>query len=136
MEIRESICDHIESFKCRLSHYGPSKSIRSYLPPQMNIKVMWKMWKSKSQAQKQRVCAYEKYRQIFCGKFNLGFGNPRQDTCSFCVSKVAEMRKRMCAAKQALITELRLHKLRAKKFFQLLKHPLDAETITVSIDMQ
>ena len=88
---------------------------------------MWKLWKSKRQAQKQGVCS---------GKFNLGFGNPRQDTRSFCVSKVAEMRKRTCAAKQALITELRLHKLRAKKFFQLLKHPLDAETITVSFDMQ
>jgi len=46
------------------------------------------------------------------------------------------MRKRTGAAKQALITELRLHKLRAKKFFQLLKYPRDPETITVSFDIQ
>jgi len=93
------------------------------------------MWKLKRKARKQAVCSYQKYRQVFCNDFNLGFGNPRQDTCSLCKSKLLEIRAKTGMEKQRLITELRLHKLRAKKFFQLLKLK-DPNTVTISFDMQ
>ena len=29
-------------------------------------------------------CSYESYCKIFNSKFNISFGYPRKDTCSFC----------------------------------------------------
>ena len=134
-EITESIKNHISSFKCRQSHYGRNKSTCSYLPPDLTISKMFNMWKATRHQIKKKVCSYQKYRQVFCRSFNLGFGNPRQDTCSFCASKKIELRNAAGVKKQKVITELRLHKLRAKKFFELLRKK-DQDTVTISFDMQ
>lgn len=134
-EVTESIKNHITSFKCRQSHYGRNKSTRSYLPPNLSISKMFSMWKAARRQMKKKVCSYQKYRQVFCHNFNLGFGNPRQDTCSFCASKTTELRNAAGVEKQKVITELRLHKLRAKKFFELLRKK-DQDTVTISFDMQ
>jgi len=120
-DVTKSVCDHIQSFQCRQSHYGKAKSMRSYLPPELSIKKMYAMWKYRQQSQKKTMCGYDKYRNIFCQQFNLSFGNPHQDTCSCCATKTLKMQRATGSDKQKVITELRLHKLKAKRFFQLMR---------------
>lgn len=73
---------------------------------------------------------------IFTHKFNLGFGSPRSDICSFCVMKKAEInRTGDVNEKQKLITEYRLHSLRAKKFYQIMKSD-ETSVLKVVFDMQ
>jgi len=136
MEITASIKAHISSFKCRESHYGRGKSVRGYLPPTLSVKRMWIMWKAERVKEKKRVCSYQKYWDIFVKKFNLGFGNPRTDVCSLCESLRVKIRmEQNSCQRQKLITEHRLHKLRAQRFYQELRSTRDGE-ITVCFDME
>lgn len=137
-EITESIMDHIKSLKCRSSHYGRKKSIRGYLPPELSVRKLYKMWCDIREAMHAPKTSFSKYYKIFSTKFNLGFGNPRTDVCSFCELKNKELK---CATKSDVITnvttELKLHKLRAKKFYELLKkQENDDGVIKVCFDMQ
>lgn len=136
IEISESIKEHIKSFSCRESHYGRNKGVRKYLPPELSIKRMYRMWKACRVADSKSVCHYEKYRTIFVTDFNLGFGNPREDVCSYC--ELLKLKIKAAAGgtkKQKLVTDYKLHKLKAKKFYSLMKHENDDE-ITVCFDME
>jgi len=115
------------------SLYGRNKSICSYLPPDLSICKIFRMWKMTRRQMKKKVCSYQKYRQIFCSSFNLGFGNPRQDTGSFYASKIIELRNAAGVKKQKVITELRLHKLRAKKFFEFLRKKIHTQLRSILI---
>ena len=135
-KVTKSIIDHISSLRCRESHYGRSKSVRGYLPPELSTKKLYRTWKQKQIESSQPTCSYAKYYNVFATKFNLAYGNPRSDVCSFCELKKIEISK--CAdlrTKQAAITMYRLHKLRSKKFFQLLKC-CDDDTVKICFDMQ
>lgn len=132
MKITESIVKHIGQYKCRESHYGRAKSVRHYLSPELSVKQMWRQWKS----HQEKRCSYRKFHNIFMTKFNLGFGNPRTDICSFCEE---QNRKLQLATeeneKKTLMLDKRLHKLRAKKFYAHLKSD-PPESITVVFDCQ
>lgn len=62
------------------------------------------------------------FRNSFNTKYNLGFGSPRVDVCSTCLH-LDERLKHVGPGeeKQNLITEKRVHKLRAKAFYAALK---------------
>lgn len=75
------VCDHIKSFKGRKSHYSMKDSKRIYLPEELNIKKMFKMF---CEMHPDVNVSYESYRRIFNTKFNISFGYPRTDTCSTC----------------------------------------------------
>ena len=77
----DMIVQHIKSFHGRSSHYARTKSTRLYLPENLNIFKMYCMSKEKYPFEK---CSYESYRKNFNSKFNILFGCPRKDTCSFC----------------------------------------------------
>lgn len=72
-------------FAGRTSHYSLHDSSRIYLPEELNIKKMYKMFidynKNNDTAKK---ISYETYRNIFNNDFNIAFGYPRTDTCSTC----------------------------------------------------
>lgn len=63
------------------------------------------MWKSIRIKENNPIASYNKYFKIFSCKFNLGFGNPRSDFCSFCELSKAQIKKEIDAAKKV---ELRL----------------------------
>lgn len=75
------IIEHIKSFKSRSSHYSLNKTKRVYLPAELNIMKMYKMFEEKYP---DVTVSYEKYREIFNTKFNIAFGYPKTDTCSYC----------------------------------------------------
>lgn len=136
ISVTRSIINHISKFKTVESHYGRGKSVRSYLPSTLNVRKMYLMWKREVANCGGKICSYQKYYTIFTHKFNLGFGSPRSDICSFCVTKKAEInRTGDVNEKQKLITEYRLHSLRAKKFYQIMKSD-ETSVLKVVFDMQ
>lgn len=134
-EITQSIEDHIKHFKCRKSHHTRRDTGRCYLQPGLSIKYMWTHWTKKRISEKKATCSLSKYQKIFTKKFNLSFGHPRQDVCSFCTEQKVKMNVEPdCNIKNELLLELNVHKQRAKKLFELLKEKTP-DTITCSFDM-
>lgn len=131
-----SIIAFIGSLKCTESHYGRNKSIRGYLPPELSVRKLWRMWKETCKEGDKPLASYSKFFHLFTTKFNLGFGNPKSDVCSFCDEKRGRIRaSKDPREKCRLMAEYRLHKLRAKKFYELLKRE-EGNVIKCSFDMQ
>lgn len=80
-EVENSICAHIASFQGRPSHYSIKKTKKMYLPEELSIVKMYKMF---LEMYPNTVASYETYRKIFNTRFNISFGFPRCDTCSTC----------------------------------------------------
>lgn len=96
---------------------------------------MWRLYDSDiTNGSKKVMPAY--FRHIFRTTFNIGFGSPRTDECSTCIS--LNERIKVCKdleIKTNLICEKRCHKLKAKAFYVLLKEKRD-DLITISFDCQ
>lgn len=88
-EITMAVKKHIGSYYCRESHYSRSKCSRSYLPPELNITRMWKAFKENIKSD----CSLSKYKRIFYKNFNLGFGNPHEDTCFVCKKLIIKIKR-------------------------------------------
>ena len=68
--------------------------------------------------------------------FNLGFGNSRTDVCLTCVKlKSTISATNDSEKKKDVVTELLVHKMRAKKFYSLLKKEHDDSVLTVCFDL-
>ncbi|CAH1109092.1 unnamed protein product [Psylliodes chrysocephalus] len=80
-ETVNKVCQHISSFRDISSHYSLEKSFRTYLSEKLNVTKMYDLFKIKFPQVK---ISYNRYREIFNDKFNIGFGYPRSDTCSKC----------------------------------------------------
>ncbi|XP_014261324.1 uncharacterized protein LOC106673655 [Cimex lectularius] len=76
-----TVCQFIGSLKGRKSHYSLKDSQKIYLPEDLNIKKLHRLYLEKHA---EYTLSYESFRQIFENKFNISFGYPRKDTCSFC----------------------------------------------------
>lgn len=133
-DVRDSVIEHIKSFKGRQSHYSLKDSSKIYLPHELNIKKMHRMYLEKFP---HFPTSYESYRTIFVTYFNISFGYPRSDTCSICDEYLA---KKKCleaqinntsssatenSAKQKLEKEIhtisvdnKLHKIKAEQFYK------------------
>lgn len=81
------------------------------------------------------IASLSKYQTIFTTKFNLNFGHPRQDTCSFCSEQKLKIQLEIDQDLQnELKLQLSIHQRRAKKFFELLKEQ-SPDSINCSFDM-
>lgn len=122
----------IESFKCLESHYCRSTVLRKYLPSTLNIRKMWRMYNEINELQV-RECYF---RSIFNRFYNLGFGSPRTDTCSKCNELLERIKKSTDPSEKVnLMTEKRVHMLKARAFYRLLKEKRD-DLVTFSFDCQ
>lgn len=74
------------------------------------------------------------FRFIFNRLCNLGFGSPRVDVCSKCL-ELSEKIKSCKALKSLLVTEKRVHSLRSKAFYSLLKENKN-DLLILSFDCQ
>lgn len=135
-EQTEHVKRDILKYKCRASHYSRNKIVRSYLPPELNLKQMYERYRQTQKRQGRLCCSLTKYKNVFYKYFNLGFGSPHTDTCSACSRLLLNIKSESnLDEKNKLRTEYRLHKLRAKKFFQILNTTGD-KTITICFDCQ
>ncbi|CAG9792957.1 unnamed protein product [Diatraea saccharalis] len=75
---KSKVMDNIRSLRGRKSHYSLHDSSKIYLPEELSVKKMYDMFEDKNQL------SYESYRSIFVNHFNIGFGDPKIDTCTIC----------------------------------------------------
>lgn len=133
---KKSVVEFIKKFKVIEGHYCRSKtSCRVYLNSDLNIKKMWKLYDREITDEALKV-KESYFRYIFRYNFNIGFGTPRTDECSICNSLNERIKHSTNAAdKLNCMTELRVHKLKAKAFYLCLKESRD-DLMTVSFDCQ
>lgn len=117
---RSSVIDFIKKLKARESHYGRNKSCKLYLPHELkSIKNLCRIYNSNEELSNQ--VKYGFFKKIFRKNFNLAFGTPRTDVCSFCLRyKHLLLVETDPSKKQLIRARLRIHKLRSKAFYKLL----------------
>ncbi|XP_039293093.1 uncharacterized protein LOC120353433 isoform X1 [Nilaparvata lugens] len=85
-EIQEkAVCDHISSFPSYQSHYTREHNPnRRFLPTNINVTIMYNLYKERCIEENQDPVSLNVYRRIFNNKFNLHFHAPLKDTCNKC----------------------------------------------------
>nr|CAH7716416.1 unnamed protein product [Callosobruchus chinensis] len=116
LEKRVKVKAFIANLKGRESHYGRAKSKRIYLSSEYNITILHKLYND-SVEERYKV-NYKYFSRIFSNDFNIGFGIP------------ANQRE-----KQNVMTNLRVHKLRAKQFYSMMKEKPD-DGLVFCFDLQ
>lgn len=132
-EKANSVVNFLNRFQCIESHYCRGKSERKYLPSELNIRKLWKMYldDTESLSVKQSF-----FRKIFNTRYNLGFGTPRTDVCSTCLSLTEKIKIENDSKKRLdLMIEKRVHNLKAKAFYEKLKDK-DKKILILSFDCQ
>ncbi|VVC99807.1 unnamed protein product [Leptidea sinapis] len=84
-EKRSRLEQFIESLEAAETHYCRVKSsIRLYLPPELNIVILWKIYQEQVQDIPRLKVKQSFFRDIFKKRYNVGFGSSLKDTCSRC----------------------------------------------------
>lgn len=134
VEKRNGIKTFIQSLNCSEPHYcRGSTSVRHYLPTDLNISKLYNMYKEQNI---QPIATRALFRKVFNTEFNLGFGSPKTDICSTCLQFQEKIKIETDVTKKTeLMTLKRVHSLRAKAFYDVLKSKPDG-VITFSFDCQ
>lgn len=121
-EIREQISNHIKCFPVKESHY--SGKDYNYLHAQLNIKIMYNLFKEKYPATKVK---YSYYNKFFHENFNLHFGRPQVDTCNVCEELNLKIKSPSLGdtAKKVAVAEKVVHCRRSQKFYTALKQQIE-----------
>lgn len=115
---KASVIDFIKSLKVEELHYNRDKVGRQYLSSDLSIAKLYRMHSENLNNVKVKDSYF---RAIFNENFNLGFGLPKSDICSTCIRFREEISGATGIAKNNLMTQFRIHKLRAKAFNEILK---------------
>lgn len=112
------VISHISSFKAKESHY--SSGIIKYLPADLSVKKMFRLYKEKHNETRIK---YEYYNKIFRENFALRFGRPAVDTCCLCEHLDLRINSKSLndVAKKVALAEKQVHKKRSKKFYTKLQ---------------
>lgn len=81
----------IQGFPCYHSHYGPKKSNKKFLNPNLNIRRLYREYSIVRDFKGRNKVSEWKFRHIFNTKFNLGFRPKKVDTCRRCDKFIAEI---------------------------------------------
>ena len=107
-----------------------------YVPSELSINELWKVYNNRVQEEPNLMTSKSYFRHIFVLRFNLGNKTPIKDAYSVCIELDVRMRAEKDHSKRnEIIIAQRLHKLRAKTFFSILRDA-DDNTIVLSFDMQ
>lgn len=133
---KKSITEFVKSLNCIESHYCRGKSERKYLSSDLSINKLCKMYNNKPGLSEDLKVKPSYFRYIFNRKFNLGFKSPKTDACSTCIVIDEKLKNEKDPQKKSLLMiNKRVHKLRAKSFYNRLKDN-DPELLILSFDMQ
>lgn len=133
---REAVKDFIKKLQPLEIHYCRSKiKSRQYLSSELSISKLYKMFIAETADEHKDIKA-SYFRQIFKTEFNIGFGSPRTDMCSTCIVLKERLKhEKTNEVKKQLMIESRIHKLRAKAFYGLLKDSTE-NILILSFDCQ
>lgn len=77
--------NHIESFPAYQSHYTRAHNPnRKYLSEDLNIRLMYNLYKEHCELINAIPVSESKYRHVFNFEYNLHFHSPHKDTCTKC----------------------------------------------------
>lgn len=132
---RHAFKNFIESLRPIDKHYCRSKNThRYYLSSDLSIAKLHNMY-NESVLQNLHV-NYEYFRTYFEQNYNIGFGTPSTDVCSFCLMHKETIKfSQDPDEKIKLQTELTVHKAKAKAFFDALRTDVEGTKI-LSYDCQ
>ena len=130
---QKSVMKFINSLSCLESHYCREKSQRLYISAELNIRKLWRLYSFNPE----NVPVNQSYfRTIFNTKYNIGFGSPRTDVCSTCLSLAERIkREKDPNLKTNLLIEKRIHILKYKAFYKTLQDK-DDNLLILSYDCQ
>lgn len=86
-EMKILVRQHINSFPAMDSHYSRKRSAKTYLHPNLNINIMYNLYKEWCHTKlipDEKVVKESMYRNIFHNDFNFSFKPPKNDTCDIC----------------------------------------------------
>lgn len=130
---KEEVLKFLKSLPAEESHYNRNKSKRCYLSSELSICKLRKLYNASVEPSLQVKRTF--FEKIF-NKLNIGISSPASDICSKCFSlKQKILSESDMAAKQRYIAEKRVHTLKAKAFYELLKEK-GAKTSTLCFDLQ
>lgn len=131
---KEAIMNFVNTIPCQEPHYCRGNTKRYYLPSELSINKLHKAYNSKVNDELKVKKSY--FRHVFNTKYNLAFGSPRTDVCATCVKFNEQMKREKDISKRnELMVVQRLHKLRAKAFFDKIKEEKE-KLKTFSYDCQ
>lgn len=133
LQKKNAVREFIGNLRGTESHYNRKKSKRIYLHCSLNIRKLHTIYNSSTQPNLK--VSLSMFRRIFLQEFNIGFRSPASDVCGFCTMLNNKLKAAQGSEKQAIITEKRIHKLRAKCFYELLKEKKEDE-LSLCFDMQ
>ncbi|KAI4471644.1 dna-directed rna polymerases i ii and iii subunit rpabc2 [Holotrichia oblita] len=83
-DVKLFIVEHINAFARVPSHYCRKESLKQYLPGDLNVQIMYRMYKERCRELNKKPEKLWYYRNIFNTNFNLAFYSPRRDICDKC----------------------------------------------------
>lgn len=131
---KEALRQFLNSLPAKESHYGRQKSKRIYLSSELNCKKLLKFYNDSvaPELQVKKTLFYT----VFHKEYNIGFSSPSSDACSVCLLWAYKIKmEKDPAKKQVLMTELRVHKLRSKAFYNHMKEDVP-NAVSLCFDLQ
>lgn len=115
-------------------HYCRGKSTRVYFPSDLNLNKLWRMYNESADGTLQVKKHF--FRNYVNLNYNVGFGQPASDVCSFCLQTDSLLNNaKNETEKTSLIIKKRIHQVKYKAFFQTLK-TFEAHVMMMSYDCQ
>jgi len=131
-----AIREHIKKFDIKSTHYGGVR--KQYLDAKLNVKIMYELFVKENPNLKEQI-SYKYYLNYYKMHFGFSFGRPQVDVCSTCESLSVKLKDpHLCEnSKRAVVAEMMVHKIRAKKFYTAMKQAQankDDNTAVLSFD--
>ena len=80
----EYVKEHITSFPTYKSHYSRKDTEKDYLSPDLNLSLMYRLYKTKCEEEERNPVSQSSYNDIFYKNYNYSFKPPSKDTCKTC----------------------------------------------------
>ena len=80
----ETVMNHIKLFKVVESHYVRKEAKYEYLPKELNVAEMYRMYCKWCAEKGKTLESYSFYYRVFNERFNLKFQQPKKDKCDTC----------------------------------------------------
>lgn len=134
LQKKDKVREFLKNLKGTESHYNRKKTARIYLHCELSINKLRSIYNAsvpKDYQVKRGI-----FRNIFA-EYNIGFRSPASDTCTFCTRITYQIKHERDLNKKAkLMAEKRIHTLRGKAFYESLRTPDSANTMTFCFDLQ
>lgn len=130
----KSVIEFIGNLKATESHYNRKKSVRMYLPSELNVSRLFNMYNSTVDNTLQVKKTF--FNNIFATKFNIGFGTPATDVCSFCYQIKNQLKTAESEEEKSHINmKFKLHRTSAKQF-HIMMNEKPKSCISFCFDLQ